>query len=125
MSSRFDIAALRKLAGDKVFSRGKTYHRQEKVRIASIDAVRVLARVVGNETYSVELTGHGRALGGSCSCPAFEDWPVQIHLEAAYAEAAILIARMARLRSKREQDAYMEQLRSRHGRKRNFMKLLG
>src|SRR6185437_14214195 len=42
-----------------------------------------------------------------------------------YAEAAKLIARMAKLRSVAEQSAYVGALRERHGRKRNFMKLLG
>ena len=43
---------------------------------------------------------------------------------AAYAEAAALIARMAALRGGAEQAAYVAGLKERHGRKRNFMKLL-
>jgi uncharacterized Zn finger protein len=43
----------------------------------------------------------------------------------AYAEAAKLVARMATLRSKAEQLAYVLTLKVRFGRKRNFMKLLG
>jgi uncharacterized Zn finger protein len=43
----------------------------------------------------------------------------------AYAEAAKLIARMAALQSAAEQAAYVATLKSRHGQKRNFMKLLG
>jgi uncharacterized Zn finger protein len=42
-----------------------------------------------------------------------------------YAEAAKLIARMARLRNAAEQSAYVAELKSRFVRKRNFMKLLG
>jgi hypothetical protein len=41
-----------------------------------------------------------------------------------YAEAAKLIARMARLRNAAEQSAYVAELKSRFVRKRNFMKLL-
>jgi hypothetical protein len=44
---------------------------------------------------------------------------------AAYQEAMKLIARMARLRPPAEQAAYVASLKERHGRKRNFMKLLG
>jgi hypothetical protein len=44
---------------------------------------------------------------------------------AAYAEAAELISRMAALRSLAEQAAYVGTLRARFGRKRNLMKLLG
>ncbi len=42
----------------------------------------------------------------------------------AYAEAAKLVARMAGLRNAAEQAAYVTALKARHGRKRNFMKLL-
>lgn len=43
----------------------------------------------------------------------------------AYAEAVELIARVAALCSAAEQAAYLADLKERHGRKRNFMKLLG
>ena len=43
----------------------------------------------------------------------------------AYEEAARLVARMAALRSKAEQEAYVVEIKARFGRKRNFMKLLG
>ena len=42
----------------------------------------------------------------------------------AYAEAAKLVARMAKLRSSGEHAAYVLALKERFGRKRNFMKLL-
>ena len=42
----------------------------------------------------------------------------------AYVEAVKLVARMAALRGAAEQAAYLAELRERHGRKRNFMKLL-
>lgn len=44
--------------------------------------------------------------------------------QAAYAEAAKLTAHMATLRSAAEQAEYLTALKTRHGRKRNFMKLL-
>jgi uncharacterized Zn finger protein len=43
----------------------------------------------------------------------------------AYAEAAKLVARMATLRGRTEQVTYVLELKVRHGRKRNFMKLVG
>ena len=43
----------------------------------------------------------------------------------AYAEAAELVTRMAGLRTAAEQIAYVAALKTRHGRKRNLMKLLG
>lgn len=43
----------------------------------------------------------------------------------AYEEAAALIARMGTLRSTEEHAAYLADIKERHGRKRNFMKLLG
>jgi hypothetical protein len=42
----------------------------------------------------------------------------------AYAQAADLVARMAKLRSAPEQAAYVAALKEQHGRKRNLMKLL-
>ena len=43
----------------------------------------------------------------------------------AYEEAAELVARMDPLQGAQEQAAYVAALKQRHGRKRNFMKLLG
>jgi hypothetical protein len=43
----------------------------------------------------------------------------------AYAEAAELVSRIGGLRSAAEQTAYVAALKARHGRKRNFMRLLG
>lgn len=43
----------------------------------------------------------------------------------AYAEAARLVGRMAALRAPSEQAAYVEALKARHGRKRNFLRVLG
>lgn len=46
-------------------------------------------------------------------------------ISSAYEEAAKVIARMAKLRSAAEQAAFVTELKTRHARKRNFMKLLG
>lgn len=45
--------------------------------------------------------------------------------DSAYQDAAALIARMRPLRDAAEQAAYLADIKVRHGRKRNFMKLLG
>jgi tetratricopeptide (TPR) repeat protein len=49
----------------------------------------------------------------------------QLASSGVYAEAVKLIGRMAQLRSASEQAAFVANLKARHGRKRNFMKLLG
>ncbi|QWG15836.1 SWIM zinc finger family protein [Bradyrhizobium sediminis] len=64
---------MRELAGGKVFARGEAYHRDGQVQILVINPERVLAQVAGSEDYRTELLGRGRAIGGECSCPAFED----------------------------------------------------
>ena len=73
--SRFDVAALRKLAGDKVFERGEDYHADGQVEILSLEPKRVLAQVAGSDDYRTVLTGSGNKIGGECSCPAFTDSP--------------------------------------------------
>jgi len=48
-SRRFDVAALRDVAGGKVFARGVAYHEDGQVEIVTFDRARVLARVIGSE----------------------------------------------------------------------------
>src|ERR1700730_8677507 len=81
-SHRFDVAALRDVAGEKVFARGIAYQEDGHVEIVTIDRVRVVARVVGSEVYRCELVGAGRKFSGECSCPAFSDWGFCKHLVA-------------------------------------------
>ena len=81
--ARFDVCALRALAGDKVFARGEEYHREGRVEILTIERGRILAQVAGSEDYRTELTGQNKAIGGECSCPAFEDWGFCKHMVAA------------------------------------------
>ena len=71
--SRFDVEALRDLAGEKVFARGEAYCRGGQVEILAFESARVVAQVVGSEDYRTVLTGRGKQIGGECSCPAFED----------------------------------------------------
>lgn len=79
---RFQPEALKKLAGAKVFDRGRSYHRDGQVRILALDGRRVLAEVEGSEDYRVELRGGGAEINGACSCPAFEDWGFCKHMVA-------------------------------------------
>lgn len=79
---RFDIEALRELAGEKVYARGEAYHRGGQVEILAIEPKRVLAQVAGTEDYRTVLTGRGTAIDGECSCPAFEDWGFCKHMVA-------------------------------------------
>lgn len=79
---RFNIDALRDLAGDKVFARGLAYHQAGQVTILAIEPSRVVARVSGSEDYRTVLTGSGARIGGECSCPAFADFGFCKHLVA-------------------------------------------
>jgi hypothetical protein len=81
-SHRFDVAALRDIAGEKVFARGIAYQEDGHVEIVTFDRARVLARVAGSEVYRCELAGAGKKFSGECSCPAFSDWGFCKHLVA-------------------------------------------
>jgi uncharacterized Zn finger protein len=71
--SRFDVEALRKLAGDKAFARGQQYCRDGQVELLAVKPNTVQATVTGSEDYRAELTGQGRNIDGECSCRAFQD----------------------------------------------------
>lgn len=79
---RFNVDALRDLAGQKVFARGVAYHEDGQVEIVTLDSVRVVTRVIGSEIYRCQLVGAGNNFSGECSCRAFEDWGVCKHLVA-------------------------------------------
>src|SRR3984893_1060247 len=79
---RFDVAALRDVAGEKVFARCSAYQEGGHVEIVRFDRARVLARVAGSEVYRCELVGAGKKFSGECSCPAFSDWGFCKHLVA-------------------------------------------
>ena len=71
--SRFDVEALRILAGNRAFARGKDYLDEGCVQILSLGSKRVVAQVSGTEEYRTVLTGRGADIDGECSCPAFEE----------------------------------------------------
>jgi uncharacterized Zn finger protein len=79
---RFDISALRRLAGS-AFTRGEAYHRDGRVEILAIEPRRVLAQVAGTEDYRVNLLGKGETIKGECTCPAFDDYGFCKHMVAA------------------------------------------
>jgi len=79
---RFNVEALRTVAGNKVFARGEEYHRDGSVEILAVEPGRVLAEVSGTDDYRTVLKGHGTAIDGECSCPAFEDWGFCKHMVA-------------------------------------------
>ncbi len=78
---RFDVAALKRLAGG-AFARGEAYHREGRVDILAIEPRRVLARVTGTEDYRVNLLGAGETIKGECDCPAFDDYGFCKHMVA-------------------------------------------
>jgi tetratricopeptide (TPR) repeat protein len=79
---RFDLDALRSMAGAKSFANGEAYCRDGQVQILVIEPQRVLAQVAGTEDYRTELRGRGKKIGGECSCPAFEEWGFCKHMVA-------------------------------------------
>ncbi|MEO3475334.1 DUF6880 family protein [Roseomonas sp. CAU 1739] len=70
---RFNLQALRTLAGDSVFARCEEYVRAGRVELLSRDGDRIVGQVMGSEIYRIELRGQGSAISGRCSCPAFEN----------------------------------------------------
>lgn len=117
--NRFDVDALRELAGDKVFSRGQAYHRQGVVQILAFEQKHVLAQVAGAEDHRTALNLRmtlARASETSHPREAQETYAQRVEElnasgDRAYEEAAQLVAHMAALKA-------------RFGRRRNFMKLL-
>ena len=79
---RFDIVALRELAGGRVFARGEAYCRGGQVELLAIEPARVVAQVAGTDDYRTVLTGRGKRIGGECSCRAFEEWGICKHMVA-------------------------------------------
>src|SRR4051794_1298277 len=77
---RFDVDAVRDVAGQKVFARGVAYHEGGNVEIVSLDSARVTAKVIGSGGYRCQLVGVGKNFSGECSCRAFEDWGFCKHL---------------------------------------------
>jgi uncharacterized Zn finger protein len=80
--NRFDVVALRDVAGEKAFARGAAYHEDDRVEIVALDMNRVQARVMGSEVYRCDMAWTGRKFSGQCSCPAFPEWGFCKHLVA-------------------------------------------
>jgi uncharacterized Zn finger protein len=79
---RFDVATLRDIAGEKVFARGETYHRDGQVVLLSVERERIVGQVAGTEDYRTEILGRGKRIDGECTCPAYEDWGFCKHMVA-------------------------------------------
>jgi hypothetical protein len=79
---RFDEVALRVMASDLTFARGRTYCDNGKVELVAIEAAEIVARVLGAEVYRTKLKGSGKRFAGECSCPAFADRGFCKHLVA-------------------------------------------
>ncbi len=118
---RFDVEALRDLAGEKVYARGEAYFRGGQVEILFMEPARIVAQVTGTEDYRTVLTGSGKRIGGTCSCPAYEDWGFCKHLVAvalaanaqggeAQAEGAGRLARIRRHLKQKGVDALVEMI---------------
>lgn len=80
--TRFAVDVLQALTGDKVFARGEAYYRNGHVEILAVEGIHILAQVAGAEDYRTELIAGSKAIGGECSCPAFEDWGFCKHMVA-------------------------------------------
>ena len=97
----FDVDALRRIAGEKVFTRGASYYAAGQVEIVAIDGERIIAQVHGSDLYRVELIAGDREISGYCSCPAFADWGFCKHLVATALSANSLALKERNLASSR------------------------
>jgi uncharacterized Zn finger protein len=79
----FDVAKLRRAAGNKVFERGEDYHADGSVDILTFSNSRVTAQVTGTQPYFVDLACNKGELSGSCTCPAYVDHGFCKHMVAA------------------------------------------
>ena len=79
----FDVDALRRATGAKVFARGEDCHAGGLVDIFSLGASRVRARVVGTEPYMIDLAHEDGKLAGHCTCPAHRDFGFRRRMVAA------------------------------------------
>ena len=79
----FDAAAVARLAGPVVYSRGEAYFRNRRVESPDVGGGRLEATVRGTMPYVVELWADGRRPRWSCTCPAAEDGSFCKHAVAA------------------------------------------
>lgn len=73
---------LERAAGPGAFARGRAYHAQGRVDLLSLDGDQALARVLGSETYRVNLRWRGDVAAGSCDCPAYDSTDFCKHMVA-------------------------------------------
>lgn len=78
---RIPVEWIRRTAGPAAFGRGEVYFDEGRVRLVANGVDRILAQVVGTETYRCELK-LGERIEVDCTCPAFEDAPFCKHLVA-------------------------------------------
>ena len=89
------------------------------------DAWAVLRKYGGSTGVSDDLARASEKTHAAQALEVYEQSVERLAKASSYAEAAKLVARMAKLRRPADQAAYLAALKERHGRKRNFMKLLG
>ena len=70
------------LIEEPYLSRGKEYFRDGLVKMITVKAELVKARVSGTSIYAVRLTLKNNLLQGHCSCPAFCDFGPCKHMAA-------------------------------------------
>jgi hypothetical protein len=82
----FDLPAIRRQVGAKVFDRGDAYFQDDAVQLLSFSGRTIKARVAGTEHYRVALELNDRRpvqrLAGDCSCPARIDFGLCKHMVA-------------------------------------------
>lgn len=69
----FSLDAIRALATEKTFARGKAYFHEGAVGTIDADGDTISATVTGTHPYHVELTNYDGELGYDCTCPVGED----------------------------------------------------
>jgi hypothetical protein len=135
---RFDVDAVRDIVGARTFARGEACFANGQVTLLVVEPVRVVAEVAGTWA-TARRYGASKEVKESLARDSETTHPaeaVQVYRESierlaalggddAYRKAAALIARMAPLRGAEEHAANLAAIKARHGRKRNFMKLLG
>jgi uncharacterized Zn finger protein len=70
------------MAGEKVYARGEAYAANGHICLLSAGADGILAIAHGTLDYTVWIGGHGQAIEGRCTCPAYEDFGFCKHLVA-------------------------------------------
>ena len=67
------VRTIRSLAGDRWFARGEAYLEQGRVNDLNAEGRRLVANVIGTQTYRVRLSCRNSRIEFSCTCPVGED----------------------------------------------------